>query len=710
MTKATLYVSRSKKGAVVLDIQPENAGKRSLPDSVFREDEKIKSLEPGEYEVEIELEENTKKIVALSIDDHTIRLPEFKPVPKYQPKQEKSQLKETTTSPEQAYAPYNFVSLDDIVIFYNKDALPRRNSFTGLSGRINLNIETKTPLYIQRTLTEEEVEELTRIEKEENNKDKIRDFNRKIYQSYSPASGKYKIPGSSLRGMVRSLYEIATYSKMSFLDDRKLYFRAFADRAKLLQEYYNKRMINEDKNAIPRLKVKAGYLFKSGKDFNINEAENYYRVEEDKVLNEDFIKLPFSKKGNDEKSKYDDYITANPYLKIGYSLKNHIVRNGFIIINNIMPYNEVLPDDYQEGYIVFSKGIPLSSKTKRKYWVVGKKTDKKHKIDEKVVNDYYNDKNRNSINLIDYLNKNKKEYTNGIPCFFLYEDGQVTAFGNTALFRISYKNSIGKLLPENHKSDELDMAEALFGRVMKKQEDTINGRIYFDDAVAKEAVAFEKPIYPKILANPKPTSFQLYLKQPSDVTFDTIRHYDSPDAKLRGYKQYWHKKGDKFEEDSPDFDPQKDTQHTLIAPIKPGAIFEGSIRFENLSEEELGALLFVLNLPEGYCHKIGMGKPLGLGSIKITATLSILDPKKRYSNLTDNGYTNDDPSKYLDAYKELLKKHNILNTENPWDLMRFRELKKMLDFANHPDESKTEYMPLNQFRERGVLPEPLKVK
>ena len=105
-----------------------------------------------------------------------------------------------------------------------------------------------------------------------------------------------------------------------------------------------------------------------------------------------------------------------------------------------------------------------------------------------------------------------------------------------------------------------------------------------------------------------------------------------------------------------------------------------------------------------------MGKPLGLGSIKITATLSILDPKKRYSNLTDNGYTNDDPSKYLDAYKELLKKHHILNTENPWDLMRFRELKKMLDFANHPDESKTEYMPLDQFGKRGVLPEPLKVK
>jgi len=703
MTKATLYVNRSPKGAVNLYIQPENAGKMSISDNIFRKDKKIKSLEPREYEVEIEVDSKSNNVSKLIIDGYIIEKKQY-----YQTSQsQKSKAKDDTDKSEQsgqAYAPYNFVSLDDIVIFYNKDALPRRNSFTGLSGKINLNIETKTSLYIKRTLTEEEVEELTRIEKEENNKDKMREFNRKIYRSFSPASGKYKIPGSSLRGMVRSLYEIATYSKMSFLDDHKLYFRAFADKSKLLKEYYNNRMINKGKNAIPRLKVKAGYLFKAGKDFYINEAENYYRVEEDKVLNEDFIKLPFSKKGNDEKSKYDDYLTANPYLKIGYSLKNHIVRNGFIIINNIMPYNEVLPEDYQEGYIVFSKGIPLSSKTKRKYWVVGKETDTKYKIDETVVDDYYNDKNRNSINLIDYLNKNKKEYTNGVPCFFLYEDGKVTAFGNTALFRISYKNSIGDLRPESHKCSKLDMAEALFGRVMKKPEDTINGRIYFDDAVAKEAVAFEEPKYLKILANPKPTSFQLYLKQPPNVTPEYTRHYDSPDAKLRGYKQYWHKKGDKFEEDSPD------TQNTLIAPIEPGAIFEGSIRFENLSEEELGALLFVLNLPEGYCHKIGMGKPLGLGSIKITATLSILDPKKRYSNLIDNGYINDDPSKYLDAYKELLKKHHILNTENPWDLMRFRELKKMLDFANHPDETKTEYMPLDQFRERGILPEPLKVK
>ncbi|HOD60103.1 MAG TPA: RAMP superfamily CRISPR-associated protein, partial [Candidatus Syntrophosphaera sp.] len=185
------------------------------------------------------------------------------------------------------------------------------------------------------------------------------------------------------------------------------------------------------------------------------------------------------------------------------------------------------------------------------------------------------------------------------------------------------------------------------------------------------------------------------------------------DAKLRGYKQYWHKKEGKFEEDSPEFDDKTDTQHTLIAPIKPGAKFEGSIRFENLSEEELGALLFVLQLPDECCHKIGMGKPLGLGSIRLETTLKLLNPEKRYRNLNESGYTEaKDTANYLNAYKELLKKHSILKTENPWDITRFQELRKMLDFEKQPSIEKTIYMTLESklFQNRAVLPNPLEVK
>lgn len=716
MTKATLYVSRSKKGAVVLEIQPENAGKRTLTDSVFREDEKIKSLQPGEYEVEVELEENTKKIIALSLDGYIIKLPEDKPVQKYQPATGKMWSK-TANVPEEAYAPYNFISLDDKVISYDKEILPHKNSFSGFTGRINLSIETKTPLYIRRTLTEEEVEELTQIEKEENNKDKMREFNKKIFQSFSPASGKFKIPGSSLRGMVRNLYEIATYSKMSYLDDHKLYFRSFADKAITLRTYYAERVFENPNQWNSPLKVKAGFLKKEGKDYKITEAIKYYRVKEEDVLKAKLV--PYSmatynnvKKRWEKNKDYDDFYKKHPFKHIWFreSPPSASDQEPVPLVEEVKEYDSAIKDDDKEGYLVFSGWMPSKTGGKKKHWLIGAPTSITHTIDETVVDDYCNDKNKSSINLIDFLNQNKKEYKDGVPCFFLYEDGKVTAFGNTALFRISYKNSIGDLRPASHKSDILDMAEALFGRVITEQKDSINGRIFFDDAIAKEAIAFEKPIYPKIFANPKPTSFQLYLKQPQKVTFNDMRHYDSPDAKLRGYKQYWHKKEGKFEEDSPDFDDKTDTQHTLIAPIKPGAKFEGSIRFENLSEEELGALLFVLQLPDECCHKIGMGKPLGLGSIRIETKLFILDPKQRYKIFLESGYAEEkDTAKYLDAYKKLLKNSDILKTDNLWEIKRFKELHKMLNFEQKPAEDKTEYMDIDKFKERRVLPEPLNV-
>lgn len=69
-------------------------------------------------------------------------------------------------------------------------------------------------------------------------------------------------------------------------------------------------------------------------------------------------------------------------------------------------------------------------------------------------------------------------------------------------------------------------------------------------------------------------------------------------------------------------------QYTIIKPIKRNIKFKSRIRFENLTKEELGALLFVLDLPENHYHKIGMGKPLGLGSIEIKPSLFIVDRKR----------------------------------------------------------------------------------
>ena len=59
-------------------------------------------------------------------------------------------------------------------------------------------------------------------------------------------------------------------------------------------------------------------------------------------------------------------------------------------------------------------------------------------------------------------------------------------------------------------------------------------------------------------------------------------------------------------------------RHVRVRPWAKGSTWRFEIRFDNLNELELGMLLYALNPAEGFRHKIGMGKPLGLGSVKLT--------------------------------------------------------------------------------------------
>jgi len=65
-------------------------------------------------------------------------------------------------------------------------------------------------------------------------------------------------------------------------------------------------------------------------------------------------------------------------------------------------------------------------------------------------------------------------------------------------------------------------------------------------------------------------------------------------------------------------DEARDDQNRSVrAWIKPGARFEFDIHVTNLSEVELGALVWLLDLPEDHFHRLGGGKPLGFGSVRL---------------------------------------------------------------------------------------------
>jgi CRISPR-associated protein (TIGR03986 family) len=72
---------------------------------------------------------------------------------------------------------------------------------------------------------------------------------------------------------------------------------------------------------------------------------------------------------------------------------------------------------------------------------------------------------------------------------------------------------------------------------------------------------------------------------------------------------------------------QRDDQNRSIGGwVNPDARFRAEIDISNLSEVELGALLFLLTLPDDCYFRLGGGKPLGFGSVRVTlASLDLRD-------------------------------------------------------------------------------------
>lgn len=76
----------------------------------------------------------------------------------------------------------------------------------------------------------------------------------------------------------------------------------------------------------------------------------------------------------------------------------------------------------------------------------------------------------------------------------------------------------------------------------------------------------------------------------------------------------------------------KTDRRAAVRPLRAGVTFCFDIDFDNLTDRELNLLCFALRPSERFRHKIGMGKALGLGSIRIDpVSLVLIDRRKRYS-------------------------------------------------------------------------------
>jgi len=322
----------------------------------------------------------------------------------------------------------------------------------------------------------------------------------------------------------------------------------------------------------------------------------------------------------------------------------------------------------------------------------------------------------------------------GEPVFYLCdEQGQVVFLGRAGHFRLPYRHSPFMMIPEGLKArDMIDVAEAIFGYVgLGTEPPARGGRVFVSDAVldgSPEGIWHDE-ITPNVLSGPKPTAIQLYLTQKAPDRPKELRHYESDpelESTLRGHKLYWHK-GD-VALSSVQADPGQasrfSTQYTRIRPVKSGVRFDFTIWFENLSDMELGVLLWVLNLAgdEKYRLKLGMGKPLGLGSVRITHTLQLTDRRRRYARLFDeqgewetgvwpNEERENHRAKALQAFTDFILDDPVLNPrhtiERLEELPRIHTLLTLLAWPG-PDPAQTAYMTdlKLDFAKRKVLPTP----
>jgi CRISPR-associated protein (TIGR03986 family) len=629
-------------------------------------------------------------------------------------------------------APYNFVRLPNQPKLFSGEPPPKdKFSNEHYSGYIHFTITTKTDLYVRCAPYLDKVEQ-------ERDTDSSRLTRRESHRQdffHHGILNEPVIPGSSLRGMIRNLVEIFSQSRMRYVSDKRLVYRAIANQTSL-DLAYQKIMIDtrsdEDDEYFeyPSKRLKAGYLEKHGGNWKIRPAMEYPLNDNDKesfnlVETTDVNALGIS--SNTFKYHQVRLIPGTRIITGNHGPKESIALS-YAQAEDIKKQDDDPPKNgYVDGLLITSTHI---GRNRRWYPVVFERDTNRDSIDisqdlwKLYVEDY--DEAPGKEKKVKLLEVND-------PVFYVTDDnGKLIFFGPTMMFRIPHSRRIRDAVPEHltveHNPEKLDLVERLFGTVRKDKallEDgifnTVMGRVTFHDAHWNQqgGLPFYEPSSgrktPKILSSPKPTAFQHYVEQPEPDDKATLVHWShEAQPKIRGYKLYWHREletNQKYEAQLRNH--ADDKQYTVIRPVKDGVTFSGKISFENLAHYELGALLTTLDLPEGLCHKLGMGKPYGLGSIRINIqSLNIINHKKRYETLFKNDKLRAGSIKYFPDKISPFKKsfaHIFSKSGNIWDVPQIQDdLKPLLDFDNARNARQKDYANVTdtQWRERKVLPNP----
>ncbi len=227
--------------------------------------------------------------------------------------------------------------------------------------------------------------------------------------------------------------------------------------------------------------------------------------------------------------------------------------------------------------------------------------------------------------------------------------------GQSAPVATHLSDFLAKLSPDllpagDPRKTRLTMAELLFGFAEEHGTRALAGRVFPTDALplpVQGELLSDEWVDLQVLNSPKPPSPALYFTPDggrpgwiakSDLALGS-RGQQRPAARPLGRKAYLHAQNAaaKKRPNDPTWTMHPRNRQDLAAmrlqvrPILAEREFEFHFDFENLTPLELGLLCYALRPSDGFRHKLGMGRPLGLGTVEITpVSLRYIDRFRRY--------------------------------------------------------------------------------
>jgi CRISPR-associated protein (TIGR03986 family) len=582
--------------------------------------------------------------------------------------------------------PYNFVRLSDTVWLPDGTKSPASHDVPfkdGLCGTIEVELYCHTPLMVGGERAGETTARFFRTPEQDR-----------------------AIPGSSLRGLLRNVVEIAGFGRMAFVDDRRIGLRDLSGAA---AQMYRGLMVERVKTASGpawRARPRGGWLtfdryHPEGPAWVIRECE-VFRIEH-RLLECKLgagASVPQRLIGPERRAALLKLkkTTAVGFIAPRDDQPVRTRKGGCLLMRlvvDIAAWDADPPDWMKEDHICEHGWIVLTghpgSPNRHRDFVFAEPLSAAQplRIPAAVWRDFLAtnagdtwsrwrtmlDKKEVGPGAAPHLENSPAEP--GIPVFWLSEADMraggspttVASLGLAQMFKVALPLSIHDMIrntsPAHLGAEGPDLAQLLFGTAADDEAYSLRGRVVC--GLAREELQKTSPAGSAttlILQSPKPTYFPFYVRQimahrnsstsKAGTVLGEWRAYAPVNGpELRGWKRYPARTGQPAPQPVPQ---QNRVATTLQDPAAKGTTFAFTIRVHNLRPFELGALVWALAFGEDpasdhskrtYRHALGIAKPYGFG----TVTLRVRSVRLTKNELNTDGkevvLTNADTTKAL---------------------------------------------------------------